>query len=592
MSTASYLKDNQAYRNREAAIFARLYGNLPLFGAAGSVFSRMISTSQQLPMDRPTMNVIQSCVDTLLSRIAQAKPRPVFLTDAGSYKERTLAKQLNTFSQGEFYRMKAYDVMADAFRDSEVLGTGCVKIFEGQDNKCELERVLATELFVDANDAMYKKPRQLIQLKLVDRSVLTETYPDHMAMIEAAEAAYVDTGSDSSKTIADQVMVVEGWHLRSGPKAKDGRHTLAIAGCAEPLFDEQWDKDAFPFVFLRYNSRMLGFWGQSLAEQLMGTQLEINKLLITISQSINLVGVPRIFVEDGSKVVKAHLNNQVGSIVTYQGTKPQYEVAPCVPAEMYSQLQRLVDYAYQQSGISSLAATSKKPAGLDSGAALREYDDLQSDRFAATNKAFDQAFIDLAYLNIDLARDIAIRDGHYSTVYPAKDGTRQVDLPKAKLLKDNPYVIQCFDSSSLPRDPAGRKQQVIEYMQAGVLNLREGRRLLDFPDLAAEEKLANAMEERILQYLDEIIEDGKYTPPDPFMDADLAIELSNQYYNLYMSAKLEEAKAEMLRTFNAQAVMLKQAAMPPPVPGGMPGQAPQLASPEAPPSNPMLPFGQ
>jgi len=69
-----------------------------------------------------------------------------------------------------------------------------------------------------------------------------------------------------------------------------------------------------------------------------------------------------------------------------EGTKPSYEVAPCVPQEMYAQLQRLIEYAYQQSGVSSLAAQGQKPAGLNSGEAIRNYDDIQSDRFAALAK--------------------------------------------------------------------------------------------------------------------------------------------------------------------------------------------------------------
>jgi hypothetical protein len=74
--------------------------------------------------------------------------------------------------------------------------------------------------------------------------------------------------------------------------------------------------------------------------------------------------------------------------------------------------------------------------------------------------------------------------------------------------------------------------------------------------------LANASEERIFQILDEIIEDGKYTPPDPFMDLLLAEQLVVQYYNLYSQCKLEEEKSQMLRDFYSQIQTLKQAAVP------------------------------
>jgi hypothetical protein len=585
LATVSVLKEQNQGRYRQASIFARLYGNLPLMGYTGSNLSKL-SAGNQLPTDRPTMSVITSCIDTIVSRISQARPRPVFLTDNGDYKQRNLAKQLNNFIQGEFYQTKAYELGPMMLRDAAVLGTGAIKILETPDKRVGLERRLCTELLVDPNDSFYGEPRQIYELKLVDRMVLIEQFPQYRSMIEKAEQAYPDSNGDGSKTVADQVMVAEGWRLPSGPGSGDGVHAIAVSEGL--LLEEKWEKPKFPFVFLHYSPRMVGMWGQGLAERQMGTQMGINQLLLTIHRSINLVGVPRVFVEDGSKVVKAHLNNEVGAIVTYRGTKPQYEVAPCVPVELYQQLERLIKFAYQQEGISELSANSQKPAGLNSGVAMREYDDLQSDRFAALSKRYDNMFVDLAYQVIDKACDIAVRDKKYQTVYPNKDGTKEIDLPEAKKLKENPFVIQAFDSSSLPRDPAGRLQKITEMMQAGIISPQEGRRLLDYPDIEQVDKLANAAEERILKILDEIVEHGNYTPPDPFMDLVKAKELVTQYYNLYADSKLEEEKCQQIRDFYTQVLTLIQAAQPPAPPMGP--AAPQ-AVPQGRPVSDVLPVG-
>lgn len=579
LTTAAFLKESQAYRQRQTAVYARLYGNMSLFNFIGNNISKM-DNNQGLPTDRPTFNVVQSCIDTLVSRISQSRPAPVFLTDNGDYKERNLAKKLNNFILGEFYQTKTYEKAAMILRDALVTGTGCLKVYEAQDNKVALERVLLTELLTDPNESIYGEPRQLYQVKLIDRSVLKEMFPDCKKDIDLAEKAFPDNSSDSSKTVSNQIMVVEGWHLPSGPKAKDGRHTIACS--AGMLFDEKYTKDKFPFVFLHYSNRMLGFWSQGVSEQLMGTQIEINSLLHTISRAIRLVGVPRVFVEEGSKVSKATLNNEVGVIVGYRGTKPIYEVAPCVPQELYAQLQRLIDYGYQQCGVSALQATSQKPAGLNSGEAIRSYDDISTDRFAALARKYDNFFVDVAYQIIDLAKEIAERDGEYQTVYPNKNGTKQVDLPKCSLLQDS-FVIQCFNMSSLPRDPAGRLQKITEMITSGMITIREGRRLLDYPDIEQIERLANASEERIFQYLDQIIEDGIYNGPDPFMDLQLASDTVVQYYNLYAAAKLEEDKQQMLRDFYSQVQALKTAAQPPQpqmgpqAPAGVP--APAVAPP-------------
>lgn len=78
ITTAAFLKEQQAYRYRQSGVFARLYGNIPLYGVGGQSMSRMGSGNHNLPIDRPTMNVVQSCIDTLVSRVTQSRPRPVF----------------------------------------------------------------------------------------------------------------------------------------------------------------------------------------------------------------------------------------------------------------------------------------------------------------------------------------------------------------------------------------------------------------------------------------------------------------------------------------------------------------------------------
>ena len=105
------------------------------------------------------------------------------------------------------------------------------------------------------------------------------------------------------------------------------------------------------------------------------------------------------------------------------------------------------------------------------------------------------------------------------------------------------------------------------------------------------ETLANASEERIFCYLDDIIEEGKYQGPDQWMNLDKATEIVTQYINLYSTCRLEEEKMQMLRDFFAEIQDLKMAMMPPPMPmGGLPIQN-QLAAPQPVPQSPLLPQG-
>ncbi len=585
--TAAYLKTAQTYRMRQLAVDVRMYCGLSVYSYAGSNVSKMDKT-KTLPDDRPTFNLIQACTDTLVSRLSQAQPQPKFLTDGGDYRERHLAQQLNQFILGEFYQTHAYDKARRMLRDGIIMGTGALKVYEDEaSKKVAIDRVMTTDLYVDDNDSLNGEPQQMIQLKLVDRDRLLANNPKAKKVIAGAPQSYPDNSPDAGRTTADQVMVVEGWKLPSGPDPEalgymPGRHVIATQNGV--IYEEEWTKTKFPFVFLNYSEPFLGYWGQGLATQLFGTQISLNRILYTITRAITLVGVPRVFIDQSSKVVKAHNNNEIGVIITYAGTKPSYEVAPCNAPELYAERDKLIDYGFRQCGVSDMQATGEKPQGLDSGAAIRSFDDINSDRFAELSKKYDNVFIELAYLVTDVAMDIAKRDGKYQTVYPNKDGTKEIDLPKMSLLK-NPFVIQCFNESSLPRTPAGRIASVTEQVQAGMLSVKEGRRLMRFPDLDQNEKLDNASEERIFQYLDKIVEKGEYNPPDTFMDLDLATTLVVQYLNLYLAAGLEEEKADLLRNFFKQVQAIKQAGMPPPAAAPM---APQ-AAPEAPPTSPLVP---
>lgn len=583
---ASYLKTNQTYRLRQLAVNVRMYSGLSLYNYAGSSVSKMDKT-KTLPEDRPTFNLIQACVDTLVSRLSQSRPEPKFLTDGADYKQRHLAQQLNRFILGEMFQTQAYEKAVKALRDGLVMGTGILKVYEGDDCKVCVDRVLETDLYVDDNGSLNGDPQTVYQLKLVDREKLMANNPKKRAVIANTPQSYPDNSPDSGRTTSDQVMVVEGWKLASGPDPEapgyvPGRHTLATVN--GPICDEEFKKTKFPFVFFNYSDPFLGFFGQGLATQLFGTQLTLNRILYTIARAITLVGVPRILQDETSKISSAHQNNEVGVIVKYRGTKPEYVVAPCNAPELYMERDRLIQYGFQQCGVSAMQATAQKPEGLNSGAAIRSYDDISTDRFASLAKRYENVFVDLAYLIADTAKEIAEREGKYQTVYPNKDGTKEIDLPAMKFLKD-PFVIQCFTESSLPRTPAGRIAAVTEQVQAGMLTIKEGRRLMRFPDLEQNEKLDNASEERVYKILDGIVETGKYTQPDPFLDLDQASLICVQYYNLYVAANLEESRADLLRTFFTQCQALKAAAMPP-APAPMP--TPQ-AVPQPPPVSPVLP---
>jgi hypothetical protein len=581
----SNIRDRSSIIETQRQLSAKLYGNLPVMGPAGISFNR---TTQASPArDRITYNLIQSCIDTAVAKISKNKPKPYFLTNGGNYRERRKAKKLNRFVDGLFYECNSRVMAPASFRDGAVFGDGLIHVYAKQ-GRVAWERVLATEVFVDDVEGFYGAPQQMHRVKSLDRQVVIEMYPKCKEKILLADKLNART-SEGVQFVSDQIAVAESWHLPSGPKATDGRHIISVSTCV--LLDEPYEKDFFPFARMRWSPRLWGFWSIGLAEQIQSLQLELNKLLWLVQRSYHLMGTFKIWMSHDSKIATEHLNNDIGTIIK-GSVAPQYLTPQVVPAEYYAHIERIVRLAYDQSGVSQLSATSQKPAGLNSGKALREYSDIESDRWQTIGQAYEQLHLDLARLSISVVKDIVAEKkgkheaGSYKVKSAAARFLSEIDWSEIDL-DDDAYTMQVFPISSLPQDPAGRLQTVQEYAQAGFIDSRVAKKLLNFPDLEAQDSLASAVEERIEAALDAIVEGGEYVPPDPFMNLELARQMALEVYNAGCRDGLEEEKLEDLRGFMAQ-IDTELAAMAPPAPM-LPDAGAPLANPTATPTSDLLP---
>lgn len=552
-----------------------------MLGLNGLSFTKISAVASSIK-DRVTYNVCQSVIDTIVAKMSKNRPKPLFLTSGGDYKLIRKSKKLTKFCDGIFYENEAYKLGPEILRDAEVFGDGIIHIFD-QNGRVKWERVVATELLVDTIESMYGKPRQLHRIKAIDRGIVRDSFPGKKSVIDVANSTSGDL-TGMYVNVADLITVTESWHLPSGPDAGDGLHCITLENGT--LFSEKWEKDYFPFVFIKSSKRLFGFFAQGAVERLQSIQLEINKILWVIQRSMHLHGTYRVWMKTGSKLPKEHINNDLGAVLV-SDEMPQYLSSSFIPQEYFNHLKTLKDQAYEQEGVSQLSATSKKPAGLDSGKALREYNDIESDRFTVLGQSYENFYLDAAKLSIEVAREIYKETKEYKVTIPGKKFTETIDWKDIDLEEDE-YVMKCFPVSSLPDDPAGRLQTIQEYMQAGILTLRQGRRLLDYPDLEAEESLDNAREEYLHTILEKIVEDGEYTVPEPEDDLTLANELVLEYYALGKNQGLEEDKLELLRRFRDQVGVLVLKAMPPQPMSSPSGGSPQ-AVPAAPPVSNMLP---
>lgn len=580
--TVKYIQNHQSTRLEQLTVSTRLYGNSSAFNFIGPALSRSASASANSQSNRISFNLCASVIDTLVSKIAKNKVVPTFITSGGVWGMQRKAENLSKFTEGCFYANNVHKKGVDAFRDSAVWGTGILHIFEDED-QIKVERALPHEFEVDQVETMNAYPRQLHRTKIVDRDVLMAMFPEDEEAQEKIQKAMpiqqVDVGGIGSA--ADLVKVIESWHLKSSEDAEDGVHALSIDG--ELLMKEEWDKDHFPFAFFHYNKRLIGFWGQSACERLQNLQGEINRLMILIQRSMWMGGSFKVLVENGSKVVSQHLNNDVGAIIHYTGTPPQYVTPPMIQQDIYPYVDALIAKGFQQEGVSQLAASSLKPVGVDSGAALRTFDKIGDDRFLFIGQEMEDFFLEIGRQMIEVAKDIYSRRKTFKVVFPTAKFMETIDWKDIKL-KEDEYVLKAFPTSSLPDEPTGKLQTIQEYMQAGLMSPRAGRRLMAMPDVEMSDKLANAAEDVFHKIIEDMLDKGEYISPEPFYDLVLGKQLTLEYYNYAALNNCPEEKLGLLRRFLAQIDDITGANIPPVAPP----MAPQ-ANPAPPPVSALVP---
>ena len=586
--TIKFIGNHQATRIEQLTASTRLYGNSSAFNFIGPALARSASASANSQSNRISFNLCSSVVDTLVSKIAKNKVIPTYITSGGVWGMQRKAEQLSKFTEGMFYDQDIHTKGVYAFRDAGVWGTGILHIFEDED-EIKVERAMPHEFFVDQVESLATKPHQLHRVKPVDRDVMlamVESWYDDgeekdaavEAVKKATSSAFIELGGIG--TAADMIMVTESWHLKSGKDGKDGLHVICVG--EEVVLREEYDKDYFPFAFIHYSKRLLGFWGQSACERLQNLQQEINRLMILIQRSMWMGGSFKVLVENGSRVVSQHLNNDVGAIINYTGTPPQYVTPPMIQQDIYPYVDSLISKGFQQEGVSQLQANSMKPQGVNSGAALRTYDSIADDRFLFLGQEMEEFFLEVARQMIEVAKSIYARKKSFKVIFPQTKYMETIDWADIQL-KEDEYVLKAFPTSSLPDDPAGRLQTIQEYMQAGLISPRAGRRLMAMPDVEMSDKLANAAEDLLHKIYEEMLDDGKYRAPEPQYDLALAGQLYLSYYNYADLNNAPEDRMELLRRFKSQLDDLTGANVPPaPAP-----QAP-MANPAPTPVSPMI----
>lgn len=549
------ITNNQMYLTRRNLFYASLYENRELQGFDASTYTDAGRTSVR--SFGVTWNLIKSGIDTLVAKLGTEKPKPFCLTDNANWPKQRRAKLMTQYLEGLFDRMGAWSKGRTAFRDACAIGTGFVKIHNAT-GQVECDRVLCEEIVVDEIEAVYGEPRNLFQKRFVAKDVAIAlwakdekgNFDQNKALLISSAATGMGTANIPGNGYTAMVLILEGWHLPSSKpekgKPSDGKHVIGVSNCK--LFEEEWRFEWFPFAGMRYCDRILGYYGSGAAEEVSGIQLEINKMLRTIAIAQHLIAVPQVWIDIANKIPGAKIDNEVGGTKFYTGAPPVFNTPTAMNPEMYQYLETLWNRGFDILGISQLSSQGKKPAGVDAAVALRTLQDVESDRFTTTQQRYEEMYIQLARMAIELEEQLHQKTKDQKVKVTTNKMSKTIDWKKARLDMED-YSIRLWPTNLLPSDPAGKMQKTVEMMQGGLLDKEEGISLMDFPDVEGVTSLKTAARDDIMRIIGNILDEGWYETPEPHMDLQQAKVLAQLSYLKARNDNAPSDKLDLLLSF-------------------------------------------
>jgi hypothetical protein len=548
---ASNLESYDFERRARNLVFARLATNRDLPNIYGLSLTRTnVRALDFTDWRAPVFNVCGSAVETLVNKVGRNKPWILFLTDGGDFRARIAGKKRSRFVDGVFHETDTYRLTRQACQDALTYGDGFIKATASLDGQTIVhDVVLPDELLIDPWDALYfgKWPRSLIHRTFVSRTELLSIYGDDEGArfaIETAPGSYQGPmwqGPTSNGNTA-MVAVLEGWKLPDAD-GTPGRHVLCISDKIA-LVDEKYKRTRFPFARMTCVSAGRGFWNIGIPEILGPFQSNINRTQVVIDECQRRMATGRWLVPKTSGVTDDQLGSKAAGIIRHApGQAPQFITPGAVPPELYAHLDKTIERAYKRVGISELAAQAMKPAGLNSGEALRAFESAESERYVTLGMSLEDLVVDIAKLDLELAEEIRPK-----VRAPRGGGIDVIDWRELPTLKTD-AVMKAFPISSLPTSPAGRLQRAAEMFQTGQISKEDYLRIIDYPDTASVIELQTASRDAIDWMLDKIVEDGVFESPEPYMDLALAITVAQNRYLRERTQGCPEDRLELLRRF-------------------------------------------
>lgn len=540
------------------------------------------------------MNVCQAVVDAAAAQIAGNKTDVMCLTRDGDPGLQAKAKKLNQFLEGTFNEIGQYQLAQDLFVNNGKHGTSIERVYsDAATGRLCAKSVEPCDFVVPPQQSSQMPLDQCFELEKVPYSQAIARWPGKEQDLQAARPIAERDQRNRSlyrscRGVGDYVYLVHAWR-RGGtlPNGKTYRGRHVICSDNATLEDNAIGDEQLPYAIGYWTRQTDNFWGLGIIHRIDPIQDELDHLCWKIQEHMRHA-TSFLFFQKGSIQEVKLMTNQIWQKLFGTGSAPQVVNMPPIDSAYFQERDHLWQRAFDLSGVSPLAAQGLKPAGINSGKALRLYKDVANQRLKLPVDNFDRLNVDVADRLITLAKQVDEADGQELTVM-AKTGRgvtpikwREVDMDRDQ------FRLQMYPTSFLDQTPSGKLDDITDMLKAFPELQPFALKAMDFPDIEAFTGLATARADEVEAAMEAITVHGRYVGPDPQTDLALAIPYCLSTLARGTCDNLGEDKLDMLRQYLVACQNLQKAAMPPAPMGPPPG--PPGAPPMPPGAAPMPPM--
>ena len=442
------------------------------------------------PLDQlgniPYINVLRSCVDTMLSKLSQTKVRPFFNPVNGTFKTTKVCKNAQIFFDEYYEQQDIYKKLLSSLFDALVFDMG---VIWADDETANVSRIPPWEFHFDAGEMSIGKLTRCAIIKkqypLIDLRDIIKKESDYYTAMESTPNAYV-------KLVRYYDLLGKKEYLYIGN---------------ELIRERKISYDVAPFQWIYYKEPVKGAFSDSMMDTVYPIQRMIDELTYKISTAAQLSPTNTIFIPRGSDIkTSIYASSKIGDVFEYNiagaGSSNQVTVAtpPAIDRQYMELLELFEQKMYNITGVSQLSAQSKKPSGINSGVALQTLEDVESERHNPILGNYIRLARDLAERIIDIYPE-------NQDVLPVRQSRSTIkwgDIKKERRM----FSMQFSASSSLSKDPKVKMEQIEKLMNMKILDPSMAATLLDMPDLEGAYSITTAAYNSNEKTIERVVENG------------------------------------------------------------------------------------